>query len=97
VRRLRIGGLLPVGHGGEGIGHTGIPEQPALSMLEQIAIIHEGHGLPDVDAGRPARDIPSDALAAIEDVEPLQTRGLGRPGREGAEHGDDHSGQQWET
>src|SRR5262249_16166538 len=65
--------------------------------LEQITIIHEGHGLPDVDAGRPARDISGHTLAAIENVEPLQARGLGSPWREGAERGDEHSSDQWET
>ena len=89
VRRLRIGGLLPVGHDGDGVGHAGIPEHPTLGMLEQIAIIHEGHRLPDVDAGRPARDVSGQTLTTIEDVEPLQARGLGRPGRECAERDDE--------
>ena len=40
-------------------------------MLYQVAIIHELHGLPYVDAGRPAGDITGDTFAAIQYVQPL--------------------------
>ena len=33
VSRARIGGALAFGHGGDGIGHSGIPQQPTLLCL----------------------------------------------------------------
>ncbi len=43
-------------------------------MFNQVAIVREIHGLADIDAGRPARNVAGNALAAIEDVEPLHSR-----------------------
>src|SRR5215211_7850693 len=72
----RIRRLLAVGHGGNRVGHAGVPQQPALAVLDKVAIVHEVHGLPDVDAGRPAGNVAGNALATIEDVKPLDP-GLG--------------------
>ena len=44
-------------------------KQPALRVLDQVAVVDEVHRLADIDARRPARDVARDAFAAIEDVE----------------------------
>jgi hypothetical protein len=61
-------------HSGNRVGHAGVPQKPALAVLDQVAIVHELHGLADVDAWRPERNVAGDALATIEDVKPLDTR-----------------------
>jgi len=40
-------------------------------MLDQVTVVDEGHRLAFIDAGRPARNIAGNALAAIEDVKLL--------------------------
>src|SRR5215510_5837848 len=77
VRHARIGGTLPIRHGGDRIGKSRIPQEPALRVLDQVAIVHEVHGLADVHPGRPARDVAGDALAAVQDVELFHARLLG--------------------
>ncbi len=74
VGHARIGGPLALGHGGNGVGHAGVPEKPALGVLDQITAIDEVHRLAHVHARRPARNVANDALAAIEDVETLDPR-----------------------
>ena len=77
----RIGGRLAVRHGGDGIGKPGVPQEPALRVLDQVAVVDEIHRLADVHARRPARNVAGNALAAIEEVEPLDA--LGRLGEGG--------------
>ena len=67
--RARIGRRKTVGHGGDTVRDTGVPDEPALAVLDEIAIVDEVHRLAFVDAGRPTRDVAGDPLAAIEDVE----------------------------
>ena len=73
-RRLRIGRRKPVRHRGDGIGNAGVPQEPALAVLDEIAGVDEIHRLAFVHAGRPARNVAGDALAAIDDVEFLDAR-----------------------
>jgi hypothetical protein len=67
----RIGGALTLGHGGDGVGQAGIPQQPTLAVLDQVAAVDEVHRLADVHPRRPARNVAGDALPAIQDVKPL--------------------------
>src|SRR5262245_54950662 len=73
-------GRWTLGHGGDGVGHSGVPLEPALAVLDQVAVVDEVHRLADVHARRPARDIARDALAAIQDVEALDSRLAGLRG-----------------
>src|SRR5712671_6000666 len=52
-------------------GVAGIPQEPALRVFDQVAIVDKVHGLADIHARRPARNIARNALPAIQDVEPL--------------------------
>jgi hypothetical protein len=74
VGHARIGGPLALGHGGDSIGHAGVPQKPALRVFDQITAIDEVHRLPHVHARRPARNVAGDSLAAIENVETLDPR-----------------------
>src|SRR5262249_54504468 len=75
------GGTLTVGHGGDGIGHAGVPEKPSLGMLDQIAADDEVHRLAHIHARRPARNVARYTLAAVQDVEPLNSRSAALRGR----------------
>src|ERR1700722_7713898 len=74
--RPAVFALKPVGHCRHGIGDAGIPEEPALRVMDQIAIIGEIDRHTDIDAGRPARLIGAKSLTAIKHVELVDTRGL---------------------
>src|ERR1700681_3227195 len=65
VNGLRIRRWQAVRHGGYGIGDAGVPQEPALRVLDEIAGVDEVHRLAFVDAVRPARNIASNALTAI--------------------------------
>src|SRR5262249_11553394 len=47
----RIGGALTLGHGGDGVGHTGIPQEPALAVLNQVAASTKSIDLPTFTPG----------------------------------------------
>ena len=81
VRCLRIGRGLPVGHRGDGVGNPGVPEQPALRVVDQVAVVDEIHRLADIDARRPAGNVAGDTFAAIENVEFVDARFGLRRGR----------------
>src|SRR5687767_3192919 len=91
VHRAWIRGLGAVGHSSHGVGHARIPDQPALRMLDEIAVVDERHALAFVDPRRPARDVAGDAFAAVEDVKALHT---GRPARGYARAADDRKREQ---
>src|ERR1700722_3480754 len=74
--RPAVFALKPVGHCRHRIGDAGIPEEPALRVMDQIAIIGEIDRHADIDARRPARLIGTKPLTAIEHVELVDTRGL---------------------
>src|SRR5262249_50101842 len=59
---------------GDRIGKAGIPEEPALGVMDEIAIVRKLYRHADIDAGRPARLIGCRCLAAIKDVELVNTR-----------------------
>jgi hypothetical protein len=67
-----------LGRRGERIGVARVPEHPALRVPDQVAVIAEFPRHSDVDAGRPARDVGHDRLAAVEDVHALHGRLLSR-------------------
>src|SRR5262249_10608616 len=71
VGHSRIGRRLALWHCRDCIGHASIPKKPALRVTDEIAIVDEVHGFADVDAWRPARDIASYALPAVQYVELL--------------------------
>src|SRR3984893_13716611 len=55
-------------HGRDRIRYPGIPQEPALCVFDQIAVVDEVHGFAFVDSRRPARNIAGDAFTAIENV-----------------------------
>src|SRR5215475_6569877 len=71
VGHSRIGRRLALWHYRYCIGHASVPEKPALRVTDEVAIVDEVHRLADVDAWRPARDIASYALPAVQYVELL--------------------------
>ncbi len=71
--RLWIGRRKAVRHRRDRVRYAGVPQEPALCVFDQIAIVDEVHRLAFVDTGRPARNIAGDALTAIENVEFLDT------------------------
>src|SRR3954464_10765055 len=70
---LGIGGGKAVRHRGDWVGDAGVPQEPALGVLDEIAAVDEVHRLALVEAGRPARDVSGGALPAIEHVELFDT------------------------
>src|ERR1700730_12352961 len=44
------------------VSDAGVPQEPALRVLDEIAGVDEVHRLAFVDAGRPARNIAGNAL-----------------------------------
>lgn len=74
VCHSRIGRRLAIGHGGNGVGNTGVPKQPTLCVVYKVTIIDEIHRLADIDARRPARNVAGDAFAAIENVKFIDAR-----------------------
>src|SRR5262249_56870599 len=66
-----FGGAVSLGHGGDGVGHTGIPQEPDLAVLDQVAAVDEVPRLAHVLSRRPARNVASDTLPAIQDVKAL--------------------------
>ena len=64
-----IGRGKAVRHRGDRVGDAGVPQEPALGVFDEIAIVDEVHRFAFVEARRPARNITGDSLAAIEDVE----------------------------
>ena len=87
VSHARIGGALTVGHGGDGVRQAGVPQQPALAVLDQVTGIDEIHRLADVHAWRPARNVARDALPAIQDIEALHSGVAPARGRVAARFG----------
>src|SRR5829696_5080574 len=65
VRRSWIGRAFAIRHCCDCVSKTGIPEEPALRMVNQIAVVRELHRFADVNTWRPARDVASDTLSAI--------------------------------
>ena len=63
---------------GERILKTRVPEDPALRVVDQVAIVRQLDRHPDVDAGRPARLVGGRNMAAVEDVELVDARSHGR-------------------
>ena len=51
VRHARVGWGEALGHRGDGVGDDGVPQQPALRVVDQVAVIDEVHGLANVHAG----------------------------------------------
>src|ERR1700738_2139484 len=43
VRHAWISRRLTIGHGGDRIGHPGVPKQPTLRMMHEVAVIGEVH------------------------------------------------------
>ena len=74
MSHARIGRRLAIGHGGKGIGDTGVPKQPTLRVVYEVTITDEIHRLADVDAWRPARNVTGDAFAAIENIKFIDAR-----------------------
>lgn len=68
-----IGGRKAIRHRGDCVGDAGIPQEPALGVLHEIAAVDEVHRLALIETGRPARDVAGGALAAIEHVEFFDT------------------------
>ena len=54
---------------GNRIGIAGVPEQPLIAVLDQVAGIRKLNGLADIDVGRPARLVLGGVVAAVHDVE----------------------------
>jgi hypothetical protein len=69
----RVARPQPVRHRGNRVGHARVPQQPPLGMADQVAVVHEVHRLAEVDARRPAGDVAGHALAAVEDVQALDS------------------------
>src|SRR5260370_13536872 len=72
--RLRIGGVRRVGR--SRIGDTGVPQEIALSMLDEIAVVDDVLRDVNVLPRRPARHVAGMSLAALENVKPLDTLAL---------------------
>src|SRR5436190_12541139 len=66
---FRISRCLTVWHSGNRVSYTRIPQQPTLCVMDEIAVIDEVHGLADINAGRPKRNVAGNSFAAIENVE----------------------------
>src|SRR5450759_2848237 len=52
---------------------SGVPQQPALSVMDQITVFRHLHRLADIEP-RPARNVAGDAVATIEDIEFVDAR-----------------------
>ncbi|BCM09735.1 hypothetical protein MAFF241647_40920 (plasmid) [Ralstonia solanacearum] len=50
VDRLRIRRGLPIRQGGDGIVYARIPQEPALRVLDQVAIVGKCHRFADIHA-----------------------------------------------
>jgi phytoene dehydrogenase-like protein len=74
MRHARILRRLAVRHRRDRVGDAGVPQEPPLRVMHQVAVIDEGHRLANVHPRRPARDVARDALAAVEDVELFDAR-----------------------
>src|SRR5438132_11535267 len=64
----RISRGLPVGHGGNGVSDSGVPKQPTLRVMHQVAVFGHIHRLADIDARGPARNVDGVAFGATEEV-----------------------------
>src|SRR5260370_53879 len=62
-RRRGAFALLAIRHGGDCIGDAGVPQEPALGVVDQVAIVRDVERLADIDAGRPARLVGTGALS----------------------------------
>src|SRR5215207_7537141 len=51
---------IPFRYSCDRVRYPGVPKQPALGMLDEVAIDGELCGLPGVDAGRPERNVARD-------------------------------------
>src|SRR5712672_4243302 len=65
---LRIRWRKAIRHGRDRIRYPGVPQQPALCVFDQIAVVAEVHGFAFVDSRRPPRNVAGDAFTAIENV-----------------------------
>src|SRR6202044_1827585 len=77
--RFQLGGLA-IRLRGNRVVDAGIPQEIALSMLDQVAVVDDVHGNADILAGSPARHVTGVTLPAFEDVHALHALALGEGG-----------------
>src|SRR5712672_1367699 len=65
---LRIRWRKAIRHGRDRIRYPGVPQEPALCVFDQIAVVDEVHRFAFVVSRRPPRNIAGDAFTAIEDL-----------------------------
>jgi len=58
--------------GGDLIGNASVPQQIALGVVHQVAIVDDVERHAHVDSGRPARLIARVPLSTVEDVQSIE-------------------------
>ena len=80
ARHLKsVRGFHAVGIGRDRVRQSGIPQKPALCVMDEIAIVGQLDRHADIDARATSATDPARRVAAVEDVELVDTRGRSRP------------------
>src|SRR6266853_1830407 len=71
VRRRIVCRKPAIGHGGNRIGETSVPEEVIFRMMDQEAVVRDVNWLSNIHANRPSRLVGRVSLAAVKHRHPV--------------------------